>query len=288
MKTKSFEAGNELDPAVPGSVYLCQVGENVSCGACCGLYNVADPSREALEEMLAYRTAEYAKVPREIDAVLAFKERIEREENQDRPYPDFHHCPFIGLIGKNRSRVGCLLHPLAEGAGGLDFRGLSYYGTMACRQYFCPTHIAVPARFKRLIRNYASDWYLYGMVVTESKMIVNFFSEIEKRMQKTLDESFSNIETGLKELLAEFFRIKTDWPYRDEGRWHPANYFFNDRIYRPNHIDYDALNTAKSRYDAMFKALHSVFKTQDALAEAEASIDNLIDRFLKVLGDRSQ
>ena len=286
MKNKAPEAGNELDHTVPGGVYLCQIGENVSCGACCGLYNVADPSRDALTEMLAYRTAEYAKVPREIDAVLAFKERIERSENQERPYPEFHHCPFIGLIGNNRSRVGCLLHPLAEGSEGLDFRGLSYYGTMACRQYFCPTHTDVPARFKRLIRKYAPDWYLYGMIVTDSEMIVNFFSEIEKRLRKPLDGSFPEIETGLKELVEEFMRIKTNWPFRHEGRRHPANYFFNDRLYRPDPIDYDDLNTAKSRYDAMFKALHSKFETKDALAEAEACIDDLIHRFLDVFGDR--
>lgn len=40
------------------TVYLCQAGPNVSCD--CGLYNVADPSAEALEAMLVRRTRWFA------------------------------------------------------------------------------------------------------------------------------------------------------------------------------------------------------------------------------------
>jgi hypothetical protein len=44
-----------LDHQVPGGIYLCQVNENVSFGACCGLYNVADPSEQNLTNILDYR-----------------------------------------------------------------------------------------------------------------------------------------------------------------------------------------------------------------------------------------
>ncbi|MCG6973724.1 MAG: hypothetical protein LJE66_11325 [Desulfobacterales bacterium] len=37
-----------------GGIYLCQVNDNVSCGACCGLYNVADPSEQNLTHILDY------------------------------------------------------------------------------------------------------------------------------------------------------------------------------------------------------------------------------------------
>ncbi len=115
----------QLDSDVPGGVYLCQISERISCGACCGLYNVADPSREGLTRMLAARTDAFAEVDRDVDAILSFKREVEAPENQERPFPDFHHCPYIGLVGRNHSRVGCLLHPLAKGNGGVDFRGVS-------------------------------------------------------------------------------------------------------------------------------------------------------------------
>ena len=37
-------------------VHLCQPDASKSCGACCGLYNYADSSREALAERLRGRT----------------------------------------------------------------------------------------------------------------------------------------------------------------------------------------------------------------------------------------
>jgi len=42
------------------------VGEGISCAACCGLYNAADPSRPGLEAILTRRSEAFATVPREI------------------------------------------------------------------------------------------------------------------------------------------------------------------------------------------------------------------------------
>jgi len=35
--------GTPTPDPTPDSVYLCQISPNVSCGACCGPHNVADP-----------------------------------------------------------------------------------------------------------------------------------------------------------------------------------------------------------------------------------------------------
>jgi len=139
--------------AVPGGVYLCQVDENVSCGACCGLYNCPDASRACLQERLTFRTERFREVPRNTDAIDAFQEQMERREPRQRPYPDFYHCPFLGLVGRQNSRVGCLLHPLADGNQGVDLRGLSFYGGLACRDYFCPSHRNLPPVYKAIIQS---------------------------------------------------------------------------------------------------------------------------------------
>ena len=131
---------NTNDNQVPGGIYLCQANKEISCGACCGLYNVADPSYESIMEKLTWRTDTFLHVKRDMDAILAFKEEVEDREPQERPFPEFHHCPYIGLVGKEHSRVGCLLHLLLDENKSIDFRGLSFYGGMACRVYFCPTH----------------------------------------------------------------------------------------------------------------------------------------------------
>jgi hypothetical protein len=89
-----------MDKTAPGGVYLCQVNENVSCGACCGLYNIPDLSREKLRGALFERTEAFLKVPREIDAILELGKNVLSAENKNRPYPEFYHCPYVGFIGK--------------------------------------------------------------------------------------------------------------------------------------------------------------------------------------------
>lgn len=160
------------DDGVPGGVYLCQISETISCGACCGLYNVADLSFDHLSAMLRYRTETFARVPRTMDAILAFKAHIEEKENQNRPFPDFHHCPYIGLIGENFARVGCLLHPLGVGNKGIDFRGLSYHGGLACGMYFCPSYRILSEPYKKLIRKSAYNWYSYGLMIGEANSLI--------------------------------------------------------------------------------------------------------------------
>jgi hypothetical protein len=97
--------------------------------------------------MLVRRTNWFADAPRTVAGIDAFKERVERTEPQVRPLPKFHHCPFLGIFVDTGRRVGYLLHPLAHGNDGLDWRGLSYYGGMAGRTYFCPCIRKLPARW---------------------------------------------------------------------------------------------------------------------------------------------
>ena len=156
--------------------YLCQVNESVSCGACCGLYNVADASFERLQSRLAHRTRRYERIPNTIDAIEAFKEDIEdREKNERRPIPDFHHCPYIGLIGEKKLRVGCLLHPMNPKNENFDYRELSYYGGMTCRVYFCPSATKLPKDYAKIVKMLADNWYDYGLIITETKLLQAFF-----------------------------------------------------------------------------------------------------------------
>lgn len=76
------------------SVYLCQVSPHVSCGACCGLYNMADLSPEKLGAMLTRRTRWFADVPRTVKGIDAFKDRVEGAEPQERPFRIFTTAHF--------------------------------------------------------------------------------------------------------------------------------------------------------------------------------------------------
>jgi len=266
----------DMDDQVPGGVYLCQVSENVSCGACCGLYNVPDPSRDAVEGMLVRRTTLFETVPRNWEDIEDFGRQMAVEASGDRPFPEFHHCPYIGLIDSGRSRVGCLLHPLADGNNGVDFRGLSYYGGMACRLYFCPTFNMGPELLKDLIRHAAVDWYHYGLIITEAGLLCAVFDQLRsissgdfKRLRR-LDNGSSF------DCIRQLMDMKLTWPFQPFPETDRVNYFFKDGLYKKPSVSYKGNSLTFSRYDDIFKNLVSVFQTDEHLRFAETMIDNLI------------
>jgi hypothetical protein len=273
----------EPPTAVPGGVYLCQVSDTVSCGACCGLYNSADASRERLQELLRERTEQFAGVRREVDAIDAFRLRREAGALEERPFRDFYVCPFLGFIGPGGRRVGCLLHPLAAGNRGVDYRGLSFYGGLACRSYFCPSYRNLDAAYKEIIKAVCTDWYLYGLVTTEDRLLGAIFSEIENRLGRPLRPADLPRHPGLRRSVIELLSLKLDWPFRATGAKGPGNYFFDDGLHPKPTIDYARLGALPSRLDPILRELSSAFERPAELAQAEARVDGLLDRILRAV-----
>jgi hypothetical protein len=267
--------------SVPGGVYLCQVDENVSCGACCGLYNCPDASRAGLQERLTFRTEHFREVPRETDAIDAFREQMERRESRPRPYPDFYHCPFLGFGGRQNSRVGCLLHPLADGNQGVDLRGLSFYGGLACRDYFCPSHRNLPPAYKAIVTSVCTDWYVYGLAVTEERLLAGYFWDIERRLGRRLEPADIAGRPGARQAVVEFLGLKLVWPFHGPDWKGPANYFFNDGLYPRSAIDYERLGARPSQHDVLLRELSSAFSSRTELTAAETRIEDLVVRIVR-------
>ena len=265
--------------AVPGGVYLCQVSETISCGACCGLYNVADASRPALEAMLALRTERFSRLPRRMDAILSFGEQTAAAEGQPRPYPDFHHCPYLGLIGAGHTRVGCLLHPLAEGNQGVDFRGLSEYGGMACRIYFCPATHRLPERYKAILRGVFDNWYDYGLVVTERHLVAALLAEVERHLGRPLDPGPLIRQPAHIAALAALLAIKRQWPFRDPVRGHLCHDLFQD----DGSGRAPAGSGPRDFYTTVFQELESVLHSDAHVAAAREAVDRRIAAVARAL-----
>jgi hypothetical protein len=217
------------DSQVRGGVYLCQIGTCVSCGGCCGLYNRANLTRASLHAILAERTRDFARVPRTIDAILAFEQERLRIEGADAPMPDFHHCVFVGLIHDDGERVGCLLHPLARGNQGVDWRGLSFYGGAACKHFFCPTYDELEPRFKRMAREALDDWYAYGLIIPEHRFLAAVFGLLETALDRALDPDRDDAS-----LLRSLLLLRLDWPFGDPARPLGWNFFSTRQTERPD------------------------------------------------------
>jgi hypothetical protein len=169
------------------------------------------------------------------------------------------------------------LHPLGYGNNGADLRGLSFYGGMACRVYFCPAHHDLPPDVKEIVRSAATDWYNYGLVVTETDMLNAFFREVEKRIYRpVVKEDIMNHADCLYAVRA-FFHLKNTWPYRDTSSNYLGNYFFKDNLYPRPAVNYESTGKETSRYDVIFRALGSQFLAARQLKEAEDILDGMIN-----------
>ncbi|MFZ3048490.1 MAG: hypothetical protein WA151_21460 [Desulfatirhabdiaceae bacterium] len=265
-----------METHMPGGVYLCQVSETISCGACCGLYNVLDNSRDHLQVMLMARTDMLERLPRTIDGIDAYSRWAMAHEDLNHPFSDFHHCRFIGLVGENRSRVGCLLHPLADKNMGQDFRGLSHYGTLACRTYFCPTHEALSSPLKHLVKNAAADWYDYGLMITEHCLLNSFWQQVTQKMPSV---QVLNSICVQQNLIRKLMQMKINWPFRNDQILARIHYFFNDRLYIRPEISYQKLGISPSRWDETLRELGSSFQSAEEVHRAETLLDDVIDRY---------
>jgi hypothetical protein len=260
--------------------HLCQVCENVSCGACCGLYNIAGLSRKKLVELLRQRTESFSNVPREMEAILEFGRKIESEISQGRPFPEFHHCPFVGFIGPMRERVGCMLHPEIPLNHKIDYRGLSDYGGLACHTYFCPSNRLLTPVIRRMILQSVDDWYLYGLVITEHRLLTHFFNRVEGRLERPLAEEDARGSERFSEAIREFLSLKSNWPYREPPDSTPCNYFFSDGAYRKPPVVYPDPQQPPSPFHNLFHELTSRFDSAESLRAAEESLSDLIDRIV--------
>ncbi len=259
-------------------IYLCLVGEAVSCGACCGLYNLPDLSRENLEIMLSKRTEAFASVPRTEDGIYDFYRKNEGPHRRSLPFPDFHHCPFLGLIGDESNRVGCLLHPAVTGNNGVDYRSLSWYGEQACRTYFCPATKKLPAVYQSILTQAIDHWYLFGLIVTEHALVTAYFKEVESRLGRCIVER--DYTQNIRAIVAfrEFAELKLKWPYRRGNSPGPCNFFFENGLYPRPSVFLATPDIPPSSYEKILRELDSGFSSAKEIGAADQLLDDL---FLK-------
>lgn len=263
-----------VDSLVPGNVYLCQVSETISCAACCGLYNVMDNSRTNLTALLEARTRQFQRLAGTIQGLDDYLRWVADHENPHRPLPEFHHCSFIGLIGENHSRVGCLLHPLTPQNKGCDFRGISYYGGMACRTYFCPSHRHLTPDHQRILVEAALDWYEYGLIATEHLLITTFLTEIHRQRRF----HFSGKPDPLMiHAVGNLIRWKVDWPFRNHPVRDRIHYFFQDELYRRPAFPDPSTKTDSPAIQTILQELGSSFQSPAQRTAAERLLREAID-----------
>ncbi|HOK07225.1 MAG TPA: hypothetical protein P5269_07520 [Syntrophales bacterium] len=250
----------------PPEIHLCQPGAEMSCGACCGLYNYADSSRESLAARLRGRTALYGAWGRTPEDLEAFAAEIRRREDGTKRYEVIYCCEYLGFLDREERRVGCLLHPCQN--GGRDLRGVSFYGRELCDGHFCPSYHYLSREEKLALLMIIDDWYLWGLVVTDIDLVKAYFrlaAEAVSEMPKPA--AFSDRE--VRGRAGDFFALKLNWPYRSDDVRRFGKYYFDGSQYMIRPIPYDRLHCDPSPFDGIFKSLTSEFRSREEIQRAE-------------------
>jgi hypothetical protein len=184
------------------------------------------------------------------------------------------------MIEDTGRRVGCLLHPLAKGNDGVDFRGMSYYGGMACRTYFCPSVRELPARWLTAIRHSMDHWHLLGLIATEKRLLASFFTELENRLQRPILNNDFSSESEAASLVRSFAKLKLEWPFRRIDAPPGCNYFFEDGLYPRQPAIFIENELPPSRFEEIFVELDSKLSSESEVKNAERIIESIIEQLI--------
>ena len=158
----------------------------------------------------------------------------------------------------------------------MDWRGLSYYGGMACRTYFCPSARQLPSRWLTAVRQTMNHWYLHGLVVTERRLLAALFTELENRLGRVINTADFSKPVPAAALLTTLTTLKMSWPFRRQGAPGVSNYFFEDGLYARPAVKKKTKTLPASRFEDIFQELDSGFSSTDDIEDAEAKIQGLL------------
>jgi hypothetical protein len=209
----------------PDRSNLCRPDSRKSCAACCGLYNVRDATRPSLAAKLEKRTFLFRTTPRTVAALEAYQAAISYQETDSSLDAAIHVCEFTGFLDTDRKIVGCLLHPSAPGNGGVDLRGLCYYGSMACKSFFCPSWSEVPASRRRILLDVLDDWHLYGLVMTDPGFIRSLFGLLEFSLGRPVDPR-RLVQSEASDIFRSMLGWKDSWPFNVSSNMRRSRYYF--------------------------------------------------------------
>ncbi|WCL48415.1 hypothetical protein [Leptospira sp. GIMC2001] len=183
---------------------LCQPnGCNISCGSCCGFFNL-DLSREQYKTLLFERTTYFES---HVDfniahTIPAYRQAREKIENQfPKKDESTYNCPFLGYLDiQTQTKFGCMIHPARTGDP--KSQNYSFYGSSICLGYECKNmENSSSANWEGLFTIVAKDSIEYSQLAANYILIRKIESFFNLRKIPTIE-----IFTKYKDLTIEFLR----------------------------------------------------------------------------------
>ncbi|HOX16008.1 MAG TPA: hypothetical protein PLP18_07755 [Smithellaceae bacterium] len=261
---------------------LCQPDAGKSCGACCGLYNYVDSSREALTQRLRARTKRFRELVKSPANIQSYAEATFAVEDFSKRYEVIYCCEYLGFLDSDERTVGCLVHPMQN--DGVDMRSVSFYGREVCAGHLCPSHHFISRSQQLILLKIIDDWYLYGLCLTDIDLVVTYFRLIADRIGQELKPYVFDQE-ALKNIALEYFHWKTTWPFRTAETNRLGKYYFDGSQYMISHIDYERFGREISPLNSILLSLSSEFHNAEELTTAENMIWTNIESLVSLYRD---
>lgn len=263
---------------------LCQPDSTKSCGACCGLYNWEDHSRDVLKDLLRRRTSLFLYWK---DDLRGYQEVYSAEIFPPSPklLEAIYNCEFLGFIDREEKRVGCLLHPSVN--QGQELRNHCFYGADLCAGHFCPSHTHLTKVEQKVVLVSLNDWYLYGLVITDIDLVKDFCRQAQTRLGDRLREERLE-DSAVQGALLKFFQLKETWKFASVTN-RLGKYYFSHSEYQIARIEYEKKWRLKpSRFDKILVSLSSEFKREQDILEAEFILEEKIIKFVEAYEEVSR
>jgi hypothetical protein len=260
-----------------GIITLCHPDEHKSCGACCGLYNWVDHSRQRLSRLMHERTDAFVSGVRRGRSIKDIKTDVLAVDTPDKLFGPIHNCPFVGFVDDARRRVGCMIHP--SNNGGRELRDISLYGAEICNGHECPSFSYLTETEKRGVASVIDDWYLYGLVICDIDLVKEFFTILANLLGEEIRPGVL-ADPEVRDAALAFFSLKESWPYTSrQDRF--GKYSFSISEYRlERQLGAQRLSIPPSPYQKIFLSLASDFSNRTQFDAAHRIVEECIDGFL--------
>lgn len=177
---------------------------NVSCGACCGLFNLKLSSKE-FKSLLTERTSEFqSTVNFEVrHSFPIYRKNRETKETQIPKKDEMtYNCPFLGYVDTTKQRIGCMIHPIFTGDP--KSQNFSFYGASICQAYDCKNKESVLADlWETLFVEIAKDSVEFSFLAADH-IFVNALEKLFTHFEISMDRMFQEFRLEL----VDIFRTK--------------------------------------------------------------------------------
>jgi hypothetical protein len=156
-------------------------------------------------------------------------------------------CPLLGWLDPERTRVGCLAHPLVT--GGPDLRDQGVYDVSICESFLCPSHSWLSEEEAEMVDLACADAHLYGLVVTDVPFVRAVLDAVGRMVGARVERRHLD-DPGVRGALRSLLALKEELEPGSEGlfgAFRPGA----DGEPVPRRIDYGAIEREASPWDAI-------------------------------------